>query len=126
MNVSAQHTTIPVLRIFDLQRAKEFYIDWLGFHLDWEHEFEPDTPKYLQIHRDNIYFHLSEHSGDGTPGTHVYIDFKGDLDGYLAFLVNKNYRYYRPSIQKAFWNARLMEVCDPFGNKILFVENHPE
>ena len=28
---------IPVLRIFDLAKAKEFYLDFLGFRLEWEH-----------------------------------------------------------------------------------------
>ena len=35
---------IPVLRIFDLALAKAFYVDWLGFRVDWEHRFEPGMP----------------------------------------------------------------------------------
>ena len=35
-------TAIPVLRIFDETKAREFYIDFLGFSLDWEHRFETD------------------------------------------------------------------------------------
>ena len=31
---------IPILRIFDVTRAKEFYIDWLRFKIDFEHQFE--------------------------------------------------------------------------------------
>jgi catechol 2,3-dioxygenase-like lactoylglutathione lyase family enzyme len=126
MEYSPQHTVIPVLRIFDLPKAREFYVDWLGFKVDWEHRFEPNTPVYMQISLDNILFHLSEHFGDGTPGTKIYIDFVSGLETYLKTLTAKNYKYYRPSIEKAFWNARIMEVCDPFGNKILFVENIPE
>lgn len=30
---------IPVLRMFDYQKAKEFYVDWLGFEILWEHTF---------------------------------------------------------------------------------------
>ena len=26
---------IPLIRIFDLDKASEFYIDWLGFYSDW-------------------------------------------------------------------------------------------
>lgn len=39
--------TIQVLRIFGVAKAKEFYIDWLGFKVDWEHQFEQHTPKYI-------------------------------------------------------------------------------
>ena len=30
--------TISVFRIFDVAKAKEFYVDWLGFTVDWEHQ----------------------------------------------------------------------------------------
>jgi hypothetical protein len=43
--------TIPILRIFDEAKAREFYIEFLGFHVDWEHRFEPDMPLYMQISR---------------------------------------------------------------------------
>jgi len=32
--------TIPLLRIFDVAKAKEFYVGFLGFAIDWEHRFE--------------------------------------------------------------------------------------
>ena len=43
--------TIPILRIFSVEKAKEFYVDYLGFSVDWEHHFEKDTPAYLQVPR---------------------------------------------------------------------------
>ena len=53
--------TIPILRIFSVEKAKEFYIGWLGFNIDWEHQFEQNTPKYLQVSRGHLVLHLSEH-----------------------------------------------------------------
>lgn len=41
--------TIPILRIFDAAKAKEFYIDFLGFKVDWQHRFEDGLPLYMQI-----------------------------------------------------------------------------
>ena len=38
---------IPVLRIFSVDKAREFYMDFLGFSLDWEHRFSPDLPLYM-------------------------------------------------------------------------------
>ena len=31
--------TTPILRIFDEAKAREFYVDFLGFKVDWEHRF---------------------------------------------------------------------------------------
>lgn len=45
---------IPILRIFDINKAKEFYIDWLGFTIEWEHQFEQGTPYYIGIKRDEL------------------------------------------------------------------------
>jgi len=67
-----QATTI--LRIFDETKAKDFYIDYLGFVIDWEHRFKNGMPLYLQISRSSCSLHLSEHHGDGTPGTKVRIE----------------------------------------------------
>jgi Glyoxalase superfamily protein len=39
--------TIPILRIFDIVKAREFYVDYLGFAIDWEHRFSADAPLYM-------------------------------------------------------------------------------
>jgi catechol 2,3-dioxygenase-like lactoylglutathione lyase family enzyme len=31
---------IPIFRIFDVAKAKEFYVGFLGFQVDWEHRFD--------------------------------------------------------------------------------------
>ena len=41
--------TIPILRIFDEAKAREFYLEFLGFAVDWEHRFTPDLPLYMQV-----------------------------------------------------------------------------
>ena len=65
--------TIPILRIFDLAKAKEFYVGFLGFSVDWEHHFEENTPAYLQVSRAGLMLHLSEHHGDACPGSTVFV-----------------------------------------------------
>ena len=59
---------IPVLRSFDERKAREFYVDFLGFTVDWEHRLEPDLPLYMQVSRGNLVLHLSEHHGGVSPG----------------------------------------------------------
>lgn len=73
----ADHSTIPILRTFDREKAREFYRDYLGFVVDWEHRFEPALPVYILISRRGLVIHLSEHHGDGTPGSVVYVRVHG-------------------------------------------------
>ena len=117
---NVQHTVIPVLRIFDIAKTKEFYVDWLGFHIDWEHRFEENFPLYMQVSKDNIKLHLTEHHGDCCPGGKVFIEFSGALSNYHASLTAKDYRYMKPGLEKAPWDALTMTVIDPFGNRLLF------
>ncbi len=110
---------IPIIRIFDVAKAKEFYIDWLGFEIEWEHQFEPNTPYYIGIKRDDIQFHLSEHHGDSVPGVRVFIECN-EIEKYFAELQSRPYKYYRPGIQETFYGSKEMVVQDPFGNKLSF------
>lgn len=41
--------TTPILRIFNECKAKEFYVDFLGFTLDWEHRFERGLDRVLNV-----------------------------------------------------------------------------
>ncbi len=112
---------IPILRIFDYKKAIEFYIDWLEFKIDWEHTFEENTPIYMQVSREGITLHLSEHHGDSTPGARVYIECTG-LKEYHQSLIKKNYKNNKPGFEKSFYGTWKMEVIDPFGNRLTFNE----
>ena len=113
--------TIPTLRMFSVEKAKEFYLGYLGFNLDFEHTFEPNTPVYMGVSRGDLVFHLSEHYGDGTPGACVYVLMQGVRE-FHAELAAKNYRYYRPHVEETPWDTLGMDLLDPFGNKLRFNE----
>ncbi len=112
---------IPILRIFDYRKAIEFYVDWLGYKVEWEHTFEENMPVYMEITRDGITLHLSEHHGDATPGARVFI-WCTDLKEYHKILIEKEYKNNRPGLENAFYGAWCMEVIDPFGNRLTFNE----
>ena len=109
----------PILRIFDEAKAKEFYVDFLGFKVDWEHRFEPSLPLYMQISKDGCVLHLSEHHGDCSPGAAMRIE-TSELDAFHAELASKRYKYARPVIEEMPWGTRDMSVKDPFGNRLTF------
>jgi catechol 2,3-dioxygenase-like lactoylglutathione lyase family enzyme len=112
-------SAIPVFRIFDEQKAREFYIDFLGFKIDWQHRFEPDFPVYMQISMGDCVLHLSEHHGDCCPGAAAWIEYDG-LEEYNAALLKKNYRGWKPSVESTEWGTRDMTLKDPFGNRVTF------
>ena len=114
--------TVPILRIFSVGKAREFYLEFLGFTLDWEHRFAADLPLYMQVSRGALCLHLSEHHGDACPGSTVFVRMRG-VEALHRELTAKSYRYLRPGVERAPWGARVMEVTDPFGNRIRFNED---
>jgi len=117
-------TVIPTLRIFDYDKTIEFYVDWLGFTIDWTHTFAPGAPRFMHVSLGDVVLHLSEHHGDGSPGVRITVnDFKG-LKDYHAQLIAKKYKYNRPGLEIPFWDADsiTVTVIDPVGNRIIFIE----
>lgn len=109
---------IPILRIFDEVKAREFYLDFLGFNVEFEHRFEPSLPLYMGIERAGLNLHLSEHHGDACPGSTVYVPML-NIEGFRDELLARQYGYARPGIEEMPW-GKIMEVHDPFGNRIRF------
>ena len=111
---------IPILRMFDEDRARDFYVTFLGFSVDWEHRFEPGLPLYLQVSRAGCRLHLSGHHGDATPGSALRIEVE-DLDAFHAELQARRHPHARPGIEPQPW-GRDMAVTDPFGNRLVFYQ----
>ena len=111
--------TTPVLRIFDEAKAVEFYVDFLGFKIDWQHRFEANFPLYLQVSRGECVLHLSEHHGDATPGSALRIE-TNELETFQQQLLAKEYPFARPQIQAMPWGSQDMTIADPFGNRLVF------
>jgi catechol 2,3-dioxygenase-like lactoylglutathione lyase family enzyme len=112
---------IPILRMFDETKAREFYIDFLGFNVEFEHRFAPDLPLYLGIIRNGLHLHLSEHHGDASPGSTVFVPMH-NIDLLRDELIAKRYGYGRPEIVEQGW-GKILEVYDPFGNRIRFCQS---
>jgi hypothetical protein len=116
--------TSPIMRIFDEAKAKEFYLGFLGFALDWEHRFGDGFPLYAQVSRSGLTLHLSEHHGDASPGSTTFVTLEG-VRGYQQELAGKNYTYGKPALEDQPWGL-VMTVTDPFNNRIRFCEEKPD
>ncbi|MEV6103938.1 glyoxalase superfamily protein [Streptomyces sp. NPDC051940] len=113
--------TVPILRIFDITKALEFYVDYLGFKVDWEHRYAAGLPVYLQVSRDGLTLHLSEHHGDATPGSAVYVEADG-VGELHAELSARNYPYLKPGLEEDSQVGTVLELTDPFGNRLRLVQ----
>ncbi len=119
--VTTATCAIPILRIFDEALAYEFYRDFLGFRVQWEHRFADDLPLYAEVVRDDVRVHLSGHFGDGTPGSAVIIEVD-DVRALHDELSAKRYKHARPGVETQPWGLDLT-VSDPFGNRITFLQH---
>lgn len=112
--------TTPILRIFDEAKAREFYVDFLGFKVDWEHRYGDNFPLYTQVSRGKIRLHLSEHAGDASPGSCTVVYMQG-IAAFHAELIATNYRYMKPGLEDQ--GGRLeVQVTDPFSNRLRFMQ----
>ena len=114
-------STIPILRMFDVEKTREFYLAYLGFEVDFEHRFSQNAPLFMGVSRDDVVLFLSEHHGDGSPGIHVRIEMEG-VDELHKELQKKPYKYMNPAIQEQEWGTRELTVIDPIGNHLIFSE----
>lgn len=115
-------TVTPILRIFDIAKAHVFYVGFLGFKVQFEHRFDDNAPLYTGVRRDGCVLHLSEHHGDGTPGSHIRIETT-DVAGLHHELTARKYRFAGPGLEETPWKTREVSVDDPFGNRLTFYED---
>jgi catechol 2,3-dioxygenase-like lactoylglutathione lyase family enzyme len=108
----------PQLRMTNWQRSRAFYVDGLGFTIDWEHRFEPGFPVFAKITRDGLSLFLSEHTGDCHVGGAAYLVLD-DVDAFCGEIVTRGIRPAEVP-EHTPWNTREMLLVDPDGNRLRF------
>lgn len=112
---------IPTFRILDYQTAINFYVDFLGFKIDWEHRFEPTGPVYMQISKNGLILHLSENKRFRT-NVIIFVDTKNIIEFHKE-LQERNPTNIIQDILRTNWQTSQLEIEDPFGNLLRFNEN---
>ncbi len=98
---------IPILRTSDAGRSLERYAR-LGYSKEWEHRFEPTFPAFVSVARNGgSRLFLSEHEGDATPDTLVYLRVH-DLEAVAN-------EFGREIVEQP-W-GREVHLTDPDGNR---------
>jgi hypothetical protein len=112
---------IPLLRSLDEAKTKEFYIDFLGFKLDWANR--STGALFMQVSLDECVLHLSEHSGDARPGAAIKLH-TDNIEAYVEQLVAKEYppgvAEQGPGVTEQPWGSLDMVLVDPSGNRLIF------
>ena len=107
-----------MLRVTDARKSQAFFQDRLGFKTTWEHDPGDGFPVFLEVSRDAVSFHLSEHEGDGPLGIQVYVNVAD------AGLLSEEYgaqgvEFVEP-LHDAEWGERVFVIQDPDGNLLRF------
>ena len=116
--VPQKQRVFPQLRMTNWQRTRAFYVDGLGFTVDWEHRFEPGLPVFAQVTRDGLSLFLTEHTGDCQVGGAAYL-VVDDVDALFREISGRGITPAEAPCD-AEWGAREMTVVDPDGNKLRF------
>lgn len=98
---------VPILRVLDVDASLPWWTR-LGFAEEFRHVFEPGLPRFVGVVRDGCRVYLSEHSGDASGPSLLYL-WVPDVDRIAADL--------GAEVEQVPW-ARECEVTDPDGNRV--------
>lgn len=108
---------VPVLPIADLAAARAFYVDGLGFDVDFEFQ-NPDGSGMIGLRRGTIQLTLdcpmTGHGRNACAALHV-----DDADRYYAEWKSR-VQIDRAPVDEP-WDARTFGVTDPSGNTIFVI-----
>ena len=111
-------TVIPQLRITNAEQSLSFYVESLGFKIDWEHRFGPDFPLFVQLTRQGQTIFLTEHTGDCQVGGAVYF-IVPDAAHCLAEFEQKGV-IPTNALANMPWGTREFLLTDLDGNRLRF------
>lgn len=116
-------SSIPVIRMLDEKSTLSFYLDFLGYELDWEHRFHdtPDSCLYAQIRLGQSLIHLNGHANTDSPVCEVRIPVL-ELESYHQFLCSKETSFPKPELVDPRYEGKKtdMNIVDPSGNLLVF------
>jgi catechol 2,3-dioxygenase-like lactoylglutathione lyase family enzyme len=103
-----EEEVIPVLYVEDAARALAWY-GRLGFHKQWEHQFERGFPWFVSVARGRVRLYLSEHRGDARPNTLIHLNVI-DIDAVAE--------EFGIAVDEEGLAGRECDLEDPDGNRL--------
>ena len=123
----SMESSIPVVRMLDEAKTRHFYLDYLGFEIEWEHKFSDTSPMYMQIRCGQAVLHLNGHADEKSPTTEVRIPVNG-LEAFCDLLRERTAGEEKPEIVDPRYEGRPtdLNLIDPSGNMIVFWAPEPK
>ncbi len=113
--VGVEEQVVPVMYVEDAARAVAWY-ERLGFHKEWEHQFEPGFPYFVSVARGAVRLYLSEHKGDARPDTLIHL-YVADIDAVSA--------EFEIPVDENGLAGRECRLRDPDGNRLRVATPRP-
>ena len=118
--MSSIASVVPILKVTDIEAAKTFYTQRLGFTIDWHYQATETGPHYVSVSREGHRLHLSTFFGDSKIGVAVYF-YVEDIEALNRELRETGLEH--PAIEGPVdqtWQMREVYVKDPDGNSLRF------
>ena len=109
-----EEEVVSVLRVADAARAVAWYAR-LGFHKQWQHQFEPGFPCFVSIARGRVRLFLSEHRG-ANPNALVHL-YVANVDEIAA--------EFGETVDEQGLAGRQVNLTDPDGNRLRIATPRP-
>ncbi|MCB9765244.1 MAG: VOC family protein [Alphaproteobacteria bacterium] len=109
---------VPIFTVQDATASARFYVEVLGFTLDWEHRFAEGWPLYVQVSRDGLSLHLSEHGADKAQTSDLYVSV-ADVDATWAAMVARGLTDVAAPEDREY-GVRDFDLHDPDGHHLTF------
>ena len=113
--IRVEEEVIPVLYVQDAGRAVAWY-GRLGFHKQWEHQFEEGFPWFVSVARGRVRLYLSEHKGDARPNTLIHLNV-ADIDAVAE--------EFGIAVDEEGLAGRECDIEDPDGNRLRIATPRP-
>lgn len=106
---------VVAMPINDYERAVAFWVEGLGFSIEFEHRHEPGFPVFMGIKSGDLYLHLNEHAKPGAAAeVTLYVD---DIDDWYGRAQKTDAVLDGPPVRQP-WGDTECSLVDPFGNTL--------
>ena len=122
MRIAKLNDAIPILDVRDVTRALRFYVEQLGFRVEFRYEKDPDN--YAGVCRDDVHLHMQwQHPEEFERGTAGRLRFRiivDDPDALFEEFKAKGVLSQGNAVRDTPWGTREFAIRDPDGNGLIF------
>ncbi|MFD2034660.1 glyoxalase superfamily protein [Belliella marina] len=112
---------IPVLKVSDFKLAKQFYIDHMGFEVEWEEHVVDKSYSYMVISFNHIIFHMTDCDKEKMSTGKIFIEYS-EICEYIKFLSARKCTFEVIDLEMFPWKSIGIQIEDPFDHHLVFFE----